>query len=315
MTITKYNNNNTSHEDEIDLHELLLMLWNKKLLITGTSLLFAVCGMLLALFFLPNIYKSHALLLSADQGQSNMGSLSQYSSMARLAGISIPSNEVDKSTEAIERIKSHEFFARYFLKNILLQDLLAVQKWDPSSNMLFYKENIFDSNKSIWIRDVGFPKSIIPSSQEAYKTYQKIINVSQNDRTKFITISVEHQSPFIAKEWTDIIIKEINKSMRDAEKKQTSKSIKFLNEQALTVNYDELKKAISLLQQEQMKSLMLIEANEDYIFKIVESPLVPEMKSGPNRFAIVLIGALFGAILSILFLVIINLLQRDNKVR
>lgn len=315
MTITKYNNNNTSHEDEIDLNELLLMLWNKKLLITGTSLLFAVCAMLLALFFLPNIYKSHALLLPADQGQSNMGSLSQYSSMARLAGITIPSNEVDKSIEAIERIKSHEFFARYFLKNILLQDLLAVQKWDPSSNMLFYEENIFDSNKSIWIRDVGFPKSIIPSSQEAYKTYQKIINISQNDMTKFITISVKHQSPFIAKEWADIIIKEINKSMRDAEKKQTSKSIKFLNEQALTVNYEEIKKAISLLQQEQMKSLMLIEANEDYIFKIVDSPLVPEMKSGPNRFAIVLIGALFGAILSILFLVIINLLQRDNKVR
>jgi LPS O-antigen subunit length determinant protein (WzzB/FepE family) len=92
--------------------------------------------------------------------------------------------------------------------------------------------------------------------------------------------------------------------MRDAEKKQTSKSIKFLNEQALTVNYEEIKIAISLLQQEQMKSLMLIEANEDYIFKIVESPLVPEMKSGPNRFVIVLIGALFGAILSILFLVI-----------
>ena len=43
-----------------------------------------------------------------------------------------------------------------------------------------------------------------------------------------------------------------------------------------------------------MKALMLAEANEDYIFKTVSSPIAPELKSEPKRSLIVILASLGG---------------------
>ena len=125
----------------------------------------------------------------------------------------------------------------------------------------------------------------------------------------FITISIKTNSPFIAQKWNKNIIENINMSMREDEKRRTSKSIEFLNEQSNKVNYSEIKKAISSLLQEQIKSLMLIEANDEYIFKVVNSPTAPELKAEPKRSLIVILAALGGFILGLLYILIVNYLK------
>jgi LPS O-antigen subunit length determinant protein (WzzB/FepE family) len=139
------------------------------------------------------------------------------------------------------------------------------------------------------------------------------MNISQNRKTSFITVSIKHHSPYVAKEWTDIIIQQINNSMRDEEKNRIMKSIEFLNAQALKVNFEEIKEAITFLQQEQIKSLMLIESNENHIFKILNSPIVPELKSEPSRKEIVILGTLLGILISIAFVFITYLFPIKSK--
>ena len=143
--------------------------------------------------------------------------------------------------------------------------------------------------------------------QEAYEEYLNIMSVKKNKN--FITISIKHNSPFIAQKWNKNIIENINMSMREDEKRRTSKSIEFLNEQSNKVNYSEIKKAISSLLQEQIKSLMLIEANDEYIFKVVNSPTAPELKAEPKRSLIVILAALGGFILGLLYILIVNYLK------
>ena len=89
--------------------------------------------------------------------------------------------------------------------------------------------------------------------------------------------------------------------MRDNEKNTASKSVEFLNKQMQKVNYQEIRQAIASLQESQMKSLMLIEANEDYIFKTIDSAIVPENKSEPKRSLVVIVATIFGFAISILF--------------
>ena len=129
------------------------------------------------------------------------------------------------------------------------------------------------------LRKVKPPKSNIPSSQEAYKKYKKIMSVNEDKKTSFVTLSVEHESPFIAQQWVEIIMDQIDQVMRDQDRQTAMQSIEYLNSLAPTVNYEEIKKALSSLQQEQMKRLMMVEANDNYIFKVLDSPIVPEMKS------------------------------------
>ena len=291
--------------DEINLLDLLNVIWEKKLILFATTLIITLLSILYALY-LPNIYISKTLLVPAENNQSSMGALSEYASVASLAGISIPSSSGDKSLEAIERIKSYDFFKEHILENMPLQDLLAVKYWDPELNEITYDSKLYEVSSDKWVRKVSFPQKIIPSDQEAYEEYLNIMNISKNKN--FITISIKHYSPFIAQAWNKNIIDTINMSMREDDKTQTSKSIEFLNEQSNKVNYTEIKKAISSLLQEQIKSLMLIEANDEYIFKVVNSPTAPELKSEPKRSLIVILGTLGGFILGLLYILIVNYL-------
>lgn len=297
--MTNMNESNyTIHNDEINIVELISILWQKKFLIIFLVILSGLASIQYSLS-LPNIYRSSALLTSAkgDSGQSMLG---RYSGMASLAGISIPNQDVDKTTEGIERIKSFEFFNNYILPNILLHDLMAIEKWSPQSNKIIYDDEIYDEKNDVWVRSVSFPFISKPSPQEAYKQYRKIMNISQDSKTSFVSLSINHQSPYIAQSWVNLIINEINGSMRNQERMKVTKSINFLNNQLKEMSYDEIKQSISSLQQEQIKSLMMIEATEEYIFKVLNSPVAPQLKYEPKRSRLVIFSTILGGILSVL---------------
>lgn len=300
------------YNDEINILELILVLWKRKFLIVFLVILSGFASIQYALS-LPNFYRSSALLTSAS-GDGGQSALSRFGGMASLAGISLPAQKTDKTIEGIERIKSFEFFNDFFLPNILLQDLMAVKTWNPQSNEIFYIDEIYNADNDKWIRSVSFPRTPKPSSQEAYKEYKKMMNISQDSKTSFISISIKHQSPFIAEMWVNVIVDEINQSMRNREKEKVIKSINFLNTQLEVMNYDEIKQSISSLQQEQIKSLMMIESSEEYIFKTLSSPVAPELKYEPKRSRIVIFGTVLGGIISaILVLALHYLLLFRNR--
>ena len=140
----------------------------------------------------------------------------------------------------------------------------------------------------------------IPSHQEAFDVYKELMSVSQDKKTSFITISIDHHSPVIAKKWVDIIIYQINESMRKVDAEASQKSISFLNKTAQSANIQSLKEAIAKLLENQMQILMLTTSSEYYVLKIIDSPIIPEKKSDPSRALICILGTLLGGILSIL---------------
>jgi LPS O-antigen subunit length determinant protein (WzzB/FepE family) len=277
---------NNNYDDEIDLRELFHVLWDKIFYIGAITSIFSLISIIYALM-LPNIYQSQAVMMPMEANQGMSGMLGQYSGMASLAGISLPSESGSKAQEAIARIQSFEFFSNSFLPHIKLENLMAVKKWNQASNTLTYDASAFNSESGQWVRKVKPPTSTIPSSQEAYKKqYQAIMSVNEDKKTSFVTLSVEHKSPVIAQQWVKIIMDQIDQVMRDQDRQTALQSIAYLNSLAPTVNYEEISKALASLQQEQMKQLMMVEANENYIFKVLDSPIVPEMKVKPKMLSV-----------------------------
>lgn len=312
MTNLSDNQFNKNYQDEIDLSELLEALWSRKLTIGLITSLFIFFAILISLT-LPNIYRSSAIMMPVEANSSMSGMLGQYSGMASLAGISLPSETGTKAQEAIARIQSFEFFSNYFLPNISLEDILAVKKWDSNNNTLIYDETDFNISSGKWIRDAKPPRLVIPSAQEAYEEYIKIMSISEDKKTLFVSLSIEHKSPFVAQSWVELIINQIDKVMRNEDKQEAIRSVDYLNSLALTVNYEEIKKTLSSLQEEQMKRLMMVEASENYIFKVLDSPIVPEIKSKPRRSIIVVLGAILGLMLSIFGALAHNYLKKPQK--
>ena len=288
-----------NYSNEIGIKDLLLILWNRKIIIGFITSIAAIISVIYALS-LPNIYTSKALLAPVSTDDSLSSKLGSFSSLAGMTGFTLPGENATKSKEGIERIKSYEFFSNYFLPNIKMEDILAVRNWDPKRNEVTYDDELFDSKEGKWIRKVSFPKKIIPSNQEAYEKYLDMISISESRQTSFVSLSINHESPYIAKKWVEIIIKNVNESMRSEDEKKAQNSIDYLNESIKSTNIQSLKDAISGLLEGQMQILMLASSNEAYVFKAIDSPFVPEKKSSPRRALICIIGTLIGAILSLI---------------
>lgn len=303
---------NNNYDDEIDLRELFHVLWDKRFYIGAITSIFSLISIIYALMA-PNIYQSQAVMMPMEANQGMSGMLGQYSGMASLAGITLPSESVSKAQEAIARIQSFEFFSNSFLPNIKLENLMAVKKWNQASNTLTYDASDFDSESRQWVRKPKPPRSKIPSSQEAYEEYMEIMTVSENKKTLFVTLSIEHKSPFIAQQWVEIIMDKIDQLMRDQDRQTAKKSIEYLNSLAPTVNYEEIKEALFALQQEQMKKLMMVEANNNYIFKVLDSPITPELQSKPRRLLVIMWGTILGMVLSILGVLTFHYTRKSSE--
>ena len=227
--------NTNNFDDEIDIKELFFFIWNKKMLISGITSIAAIISVFYALS-LPNIYTSKALLSPVSESSSLSSKLAGMSTLAKLGGVSIGSGGGGPSKEAIERMKSFDFFSNYFLPNIKLENLLAVESWDEGRDVITYNDKLFDQINNKWVRKAKYPLTSTPSKQEAYETYSRIMLVALDIKTDFVTLSIKHQSPNIAKKWLDIIIKNINESMREEDKKLALDSINFLNKSSEETN-------------------------------------------------------------------------------
>lgn len=302
---------NNIYDDEIDLSELFHVLWDKIFYIGAITSIFSLISIIYALM-LPNIYQSKATLMAVEQSSGMSGMVGRYSGMASLAGISLESKSGSKDQEAIARIKSFDFFSNNFLPNIKLENLMAVKKWNQASNTLTYDANDFNTESRQWLRKAKPPRSNVPTSQEAYEEFIEIMSVNKDKKTLLVTLSVEHKSPFIAQQWVEIMINQIDQVMRDQDRQTATKSIEYLNSLAPTVFNEDIKKALSALQQEQMKRLMMVEANDNYVFKVLDSPIAPELKSQPKRSLIVIWGTILGMVLSALGVLVFNYTRKSS---
>lgn len=309
--MNSYNENKPSafHDEFIDIKDLFDFFWTRRLLMIITLVVSLILSVIYA-FNLPNMYTSKTVLAPANPDESLSSSLSNISSIGGIAGFSLPETPLSKSDEGIERIKSYDFFNKYFLPNIKLENLVAVKKWDQNKNTFIYDETLFNSDNSSWLgdsKDNAFNK---PSTQYAYSLYKNIVTINEDEDSQFIKISVTHKSPIIAKKWLDIIIYQINESMRNYDQEQAKRSISFLSELIPTTQLQSAKEVTSYLLEQQIQILMLTSSNKYYVFKIIDSPIEPEVKAGPNRLKIIFLGVILGGVFS--FVIIFFMKLRES---
>lgn len=293
------------YDEEFDFQEIISVLWSRKLLITFFTSIAAILSVLYALS-LPNIYTSKALLATTSSEDSLTSKLGNYSSFAGLAGISLPSGASSKASEAIERIQSYDFFVEHFLPFIKLEDLLAAKKWHQVKNQIEYDDKLFDIENNEWVRLVKYPMLSKPSEQEAFIVYQEILSVSQDNLTSFVSIQIDHISPYTAQNWLRIVIDNINHLMGNLDKESAINSIAFLQQTAAKNNLTEIKTAVSSLIESQMKILTLTETKDDYVFKTISSPIAPEHKTRPSRAKICILGTIMGLMIGIFTSLLVN---------
>tara|TARA_B100001059_G_scaffold228928_1_gene260711 strand:+ start:788 stop:1738 length:951 start_codon:yes stop_codon:yes gene_type:complete len=293
---------NTSYDDEIDLKEIFIVLWNAKLFIILITIIFALSSVFYALS-LTNFYKSEATMNIAGESNSR-GSLGGLSGLASSAGITLSSNGQDKSEIAIKLIQSRTFLKHLITFKDVLPSIMAAESFDFQSKKIQFNPNVYNVDNGIWVRNPAKNQQSKPSYLEAYQTYLNQVSISRDKKSNFITISVEHISPVFAKELLELIITEANELLRNKDLRDSSAAIAFLNTEIPKASLITMKDAINRLVQLQLEKQMLSKVNKEYILKVIEPPFIPIEKSKPSRRSICILGTLLGGMLAIILVLI-----------
>ncbi|HFQ5336251.1 TPA: Wzz/FepE/Etk N-terminal domain-containing protein [Vibrio vulnificus] len=287
--------------DDIDLRELFKALWKGKWIIIATTFAFAVGSVLYALS-LPNIYKADALLAPAES--SGSGGLSkmagQLGGLAALAGVNLGASESSQTDLAVQVMRSRQFVEAFINKHELLVPLMAAKDWDLTNNKLVLDEELYNPNTGEWLREPDGLRGSTPTAQEAFEVFNKeTLSISQNKESGLYTLSVKHYSPYIAQQWVNWLIEDINKVMRARTIAETSQNLDYLNTQLQKTAVADMQSTFYKLIEEQTKSLMLAEVQEEFIFKVVDPAVIPELKDSPKRMIICIVIILLGGLISI----------------
>tara|TARA_A100001011_G_C14260813_1_gene822317 strand:+ start:262 stop:1182 length:921 start_codon:yes stop_codon:yes gene_type:complete len=282
-------------KEEIDLIGLLKNVWENKWTIVATTTFFSISAIIYSLS-LPNIYESKALLSPVDEEIGSSQTAGNVAGLANLAGINISNATNSNSLKAIKKAQTISFFKENILPNIFLPDLMAVKSWDSKTNTISYDPDKFDSESQSFINE--------PSVQKSYKEFKDIFELSQDYNNGFVTVSIKHQSPFISQQWTNLVVNQINEFFRINDKREAQAAMDFLNAQMVQTSFNEIKLVIAQLLKNRMQQLTLIEANDFYIFSYLDPPMVMEEKIEPNRLSLSILGAIFGGLLGILYVII-----------
>ena len=247
-----------------------------------------------------NVYVAESTLKPTSTNTSTLPS--QANAMAALAGINLNNDAGDELGVALAVLRSKILVNKLMDYESFLPDLMAAQRWDPEDNRIIYDQDIYDLAKKNWVRNTSFPFKPRPSSQEAFIEFSKQVTFNYDTTDNILTLSVEHISPYVAYQWSKWITKEVNAIVANFRIKEAEGSIEYLNNQVKVTPYAELRIMFYELIKESTQSMMLAKVNPEYVLTTIDPPLIPELKSKPNRLLMVILGALMGSILSVLIL-------------
>lgn len=275
----------------IDISEVLdvFLVSSKKIFVS--SLTFSLL-MFLFTFLLTDIYRAQSILSVETSTESNYSNLSnQYGSIAALAGVNMPSSsKEEKALLAIQTIQSRDFLKTLSrINNLILPNLLAANHYDKDTGLISYNETLFDIENSSWKENTEFSSGLEPSILEAHEVYIDILSISFNSENGFIYISIDHLSPKFAKEFIEIIVSELNDSIRSKDLLKSSESLTFLYSELAKSQISDIKNSINQLIKNQLETQMLANVNKDYVISYLDRPYEAIERLEPNRMLIGLV--------------------------
>lgn len=300
-------------DDEIDLRELWNVIWAGKIKIIAITMVFILASVLYAIS-LPNMYKSHMILAPAkSNSQSGLSALaSQYGGLAAMAGINLGGGTNGRAEQTIQLVKSWPFIESFIEKYQLKPQIMAANGWNKKTDELVYDESIYDIKAKLWTREVDIDSGDKPepSSWETYKMFSEMMAISYDLEQGLVNITVEFYSPSTAKEWVELLKKEINDFYQFKDMQEAKKNIKYLRDKIEQTNIKDMQAVFHNMIESQMQTLMLAEVSDEYLFKTIVPAKVAEEKSKPQRALICILGMIIGAFFSLFYVLVIHFVKQ-----
>jgi len=302
----------TSHypDDEIDLRELFATLWRGKWIIIAFTIVFAAGGVFYALSK-PNVYQSSVLLAPTQDEGGAAGLSGQLGGLASLAGISLGGGSGNQTVMAKEVLQSRAFLTDFIHRHNLTIPLMATEAWDMKNEKWVINREVYNPDNGEWLTDED-GESLKPTDWDLVKTLKEHMSVSSNDETGMVTLNVKSLSPPVAKDWAEKLVHDINEHMRAQDVKEAEARIGYLEGKLSETNIAGMQQVFYQLIESETRTVMLANAQSEYIFKTIDPAVVPQEKSEPKRALIAIVATMLGGMLGV-FTVFVVAFIRSGK--
>lgn len=289
---------------EITLGYLIKVLWQNKFKVIIPTVLVSAFAVYYAINK-PNVYTATGVFTPASQGgASSLSKLAgQFGGLASLAGVNLGGGAEDDTQVAIKYIKSRAFLQYVIEKYDLTDELMAVESWDKETNTLIYDESLYDPQNQQWVRTPPPNKDIVPRPWEAYESLKDILQIQYEEKEGIITVNLTYYSPVIAKEWLELIVKELNSFWKAKKLQKSEKLLEGLTYKAQETEISELQEVFYNLIAEQTKNSLLAQVTDESVFESVGEVVLPEDKSAPSRALICILAFILSATISSLIII------------
>jgi uncharacterized protein involved in exopolysaccharide biosynthesis len=297
-------------DDEIDLRQLFATLWAGKWLIIAFTIVFAAGGVAFALSK-PDIYQANVLAAPANEGGGANGLSGQLGGLANLAGINLGSGGSNQIVIAKEVLQSRAFLSNFIRKHKLAVPLKATIGWDMKSQQWHYDRELYNPDTGEWqLNDDGESKA--PTDWDLVKAFRENhLSVSESKDTGMLTLSIKSLSPTAAKEWATQLIADINEHMRREDVGTSEARITYLESKLRETNIAGMQQVFYQLIESETRTVMLANAQPEYVFKTVDPAVAPQEKSEPKRALIAVLAVMLGGMLGVFVVFVRAFIKKD----
>lgn len=281
-------------KDDIDLLEVVRLVWNRRYLVAGTTIVITILAVIYALTATP-IYRASTVFMEVESGGRDGADslLGQFGGLAGLAGIDLGGLTGNPQHNGRVLIESRTFAEEFIERNGLLPVIFA-EDWNESAGK--------------WNPDLAQA----PTIWQAAYALQDAYELELDPETGLLTLTVEWTDAQRAAEFANGLVDLANQIARERDIETAQRSVEYLNEQIADTNVIELQRVLYSLLENEQKTLMLANARDEYLFRVVDPALEPVRRAKPNRRLIATLGVVAGFALG-LFLVVIS--RAVSKVR
>jgi len=255
--------------DQVDVVALLRVVWRYKYFIAVVA---AVCGLLAVVLALSAtyIYRAEVVVTEArDEGMGGAASLAnELGGLASIAGINLLKGSTGHEAQAV--LRSRHLAEEFVRRNGLVTELLPTARERPT----------------LWFAVREFR--------------ERVLSIREEEDSGTTTIAIEWTDPIVVAHWANEFIALANEIMRTRALDESSRNIKYLNDQLAKTDMVEIKRVMYSLIENETKTHMLANVRKEYAFTVVDPAVVPEQRIWPRRTLMVLTGGVLGVILGVI---------------
>ncbi len=313
--------NGSDGEDEIDLLELWRVVWKRRklvALIVGVLVFMTIVSSL----FMTNIYRAEAVITPVETKSGGSGGMAA-ALMQQMGGgpgslIGLPQSS---SSKEIELLLESKILRKKIIHDYNLLPVLFSKQWNEEKKT--WKREGWSLSPLAWIsklaaavkpadkkRSKKDPR--IPDELDGLRKLEKLVNINRDMKDNYITISVQFEDPEVAAAMVGYFLAALNDHMSLEARRVATINKKYLEEQLSQTTDPLIQQKIYNMIAQQIETSMMAAVKENFAFKIIDPPIVPDKKIKPKRAQMVVLSFVVSFFLAVFAVFFLEYLEKRN---